>query len=148
MRALTRPDALKALEASSGPIVHGSVVVTKDLSGNLFLHETTKEKIGGMTAGAFFGGLAGLSLGAAATILRAAAGALIGATADFINRRGAAKLANNIGRELEPGETTLIIDITHNKIADLEAKMKSAGGTIIRQPISARDPCDPYDAER
>jgi len=72
MRALTRPDALKALEASSGPIVHGSVVVTKDLSANLFLHETTKEKIGGMTAGAFFGGLAGLSLGAAATILRAA----------------------------------------------------------------------------
>ena len=53
-------DALKALEASSGPIVHGSVVVTKDLSGNLFLHETTKEEIGGMTAGAFCGGLAGL----------------------------------------------------------------------------------------
>ncbi len=43
-------DALKALEASSGPIVQGSVVATKDLSGNMFLHETTKEKIGGMTA--------------------------------------------------------------------------------------------------
>jgi uncharacterized membrane protein len=127
-------DALKALEASSGSMVYGSVVATKDLNGTLFLNETTKGKVGGTIAGAFIGGLAGLPLGAVAVILGAIAGALIGATADFLNRGGEAKFVKEIGRDLEPGKTFLVIDFTQNNMADFEALMKSAGGTVVRTP--------------
>ena len=83
--------ALKALEASSGSMVCGSIVATKDLNGNLFLNETAKDKVGGTIAGAFIFGLAGLPLGAAAVTFGAIAGALIGATADFLSRGGRRK---------------------------------------------------------
>jgi uncharacterized membrane protein len=125
-------DALEALEASSGSMVYSSVVATKDLNGHLFLNEATKDKVGGTIAGAFMGGLAGLPLGPVAVILGAIAGALIGATSDFLHRGGEAKLVRENGRELEPGKTLLIIDFTQNKMADFEALMKSVGGTVVR----------------
>jgi uncharacterized membrane protein len=128
-------DALKALEASSGPIAGGSIVVTKDPNGNLLVTETTREKIGSTIAGAFIGALAGLPLGAAATILGAAAGALIGGAADFLNRAGQARLDKNIGRALKTGETALVIDVPEKDMADFEVLMKSVGGTITRHPF-------------
>ena len=128
-------DALKALEASSGSIAGGSIVATKDLNGNLLVAETTREKIGGTMAGAFIGALAGLPLGASATIFGAAAGALIGAAADFLNRAGEARLDKEIGRELKPGETALVVDVSQKNLADFEALMKSIGGTNMRQPL-------------
>ena len=127
-------DALKALEAASESMVYGSVVATKDLSGQLFLNETAKNKVGGTIAVAFIGGLAGLPLGAVAVTLGAIAGALIGATADFLSRGGEAKLVKEIGRELDPGKTLLVIDFTQNNMADFEALMKSVGGTVVRNP--------------
>jgi uncharacterized membrane protein len=127
-------DALKALKASSTSVVYDSIVATKDLNGNLFFTETTKTKIGGTLAGAFIGGLAGLPLGAVATILGAAAGGLIGATADFLNGADEAKLVKDIGRELDPGEAALVIDMTQNNMADFEALMKAVGGTVTRKP--------------
>ena len=129
-------DALKALETSSGTTVYGSVVATKDLNGNLILNETTKDKVGGTIAGAFIGGLAGLPLGAVAVTLGAIAGALIGATADFLGRGDKAKLVKEIGRELEPGNSLLVIDFTQNDMADFTALMKSVGGTIVRIPMT------------
>jgi uncharacterized membrane protein len=128
-------DALKTLEASSGPAAGGSIVVTKDLNGNLFVTETTREKIGATIAGAFIGALAGLPLGAVATILGAGAGALIGAAADILNRAGEEKHDKNIGRELKPGETALVIDISEKNMAAFEALMKSVGGTITGRPF-------------
>jgi uncharacterized membrane protein len=128
-------DALKALEASRGSITGGSIVVTKDLNGNLLVTETTREKIGGTIAGAFIGALAGLPLGAAATILGAAAGALIGGVADFLNEANQARLDKNIGRELKAGETALVIDVSEKDMADFEVLMKSVGGTITRHPF-------------
>jgi uncharacterized membrane protein len=125
-------DALEALEASSGSIAGGSVVVTKDLNGNLLVTETTREKIGSTIAGAFIGALAGLPLGAAATILGAAADALIGGVADFLNKADQARLDKNIGRELKAGETALVIDVSEKDMADFEVLMKSVGGTITR----------------
>jgi hypothetical protein len=59
-------DALKTLEKSNGSPGGSSIVVTKDLNGNLRVTETTREKIGGTIAAAFIGALAGLPLGAAA----------------------------------------------------------------------------------
>jgi uncharacterized membrane protein len=125
-------DALKALEASSGPMARCSVVAIKDLNGNLLLKKTTREKIGGTIAGGFIGALAGVPLGAGATILGAAAGALIGAAADFLNGAGEARLGKNIGRELEPGETAVVINVSQENMADFEALMKLVGGAIMR----------------
>jgi uncharacterized membrane protein len=128
-------EALKALEASSGSIAGGSIVATKDLNGNLLVTETTREKIGGTIAGAFIGALAGLPLGAAATIFGAAGGALIGGVADFLNRASEARLDQKIGQALKPGETALVVDVSQNNVADFEALMKSIGGTIMRRPF-------------
>jgi uncharacterized membrane protein len=123
--------ASNALKASQS-MVSDSVVAAKDLNGNLLLKETTREKNGGAIAGAFIGGLAGLPLGAVATILGAVAGGLIGVTADLLNGAGEAELVKDIGRELELGEAALVLDITQNNMAEFEAIMKAAGGTVMR----------------
>ena len=133
---VTFPDlecAFNALKASQS-MVSGSVVATKDMNGNLLLKENTREENGGAIAGAFIGGLAGLPLGAAATILGALGGALIGASADFINGGGEAGLIKDIGRELKPGEAVLVLDMTQNHMADFESLMKEVGGTVMRKP--------------
>ena len=98
------------------------------------MSETTTDQVGGTIAGAFIGGLAGLPLGAVAVTLGAITGALIGATADFLNRGRKAKLVKEIGRELEPGKTLLVIDFNQNNMADFEALMKSIGGSVVRSP--------------
>src|SRR6202007_1220958 len=65
--------------------------------------ETSREKLGGTIAGAFIGALAGLPVGAGATILGAATGALIGAAADILNRADEAGHDTKVGRQLKPG---------------------------------------------
>ena len=125
--------AFNALRACRS-MVSGSVVLAKDLSGNLLLKRTTREKNGAMIAGAFIGGLAGLPLGAAATILGAAAGGVIGAAADCLNGAGEARLIKDIGRELGLGEAALVLEITQNNMADFEALMKAVGGSVMRKP--------------
>lgn len=126
-------DALKALEASDGSMANGSMVATKDLNGNFLVTETAKEKVGATIAGAFIGALAGLALGAAGAIFGAAAGALIGAAADSLNWTEEARFDKKIARELKPGETALVVDGPQHNMADLEALMKSYGGSIMRQ---------------
>ena len=131
---VTFPDlgrALKALTVSQS-MASSSVVATKDLTGNLLLRETAREKNGGTIAAAFIGGLAGLPFGAAATICGAAAGALIGATADFLNAAAEARLVKDVGRELKPGEAALVLDMAQDNMADFESLMKAVGGTITR----------------
>ena len=123
-------NALKAIQS----MISDAVVATKDLNGNLFWKETTTGRNGSTIAGAFILGLAGLPLGAVPTILGAAAGGLIGASADFLNEADQAKLVKDIGREMEPGETALILDMTQNNIAGFEALMRSVGGTVMRKP--------------
>jgi uncharacterized membrane protein len=127
-------DALKALQASSGSMAVGSIVATKERNGNLLVTETSREKLGGTIAGAFIGALAGLPVGAGATILGAATGALIGAAADILNRADEARHDKNIGHELKPGETALVIGVSQKNMVDFEALMKSLGGTITRWP--------------
>jgi uncharacterized membrane protein len=123
-------NALKAIQS----MVSDFVVATKDLNGNLLLKETTTERNGGTIAGAFIGGLAGLPLGAVATVLGAAAGGLIGVSADLLNGADEGKLVKDVGRELEPGEAALILDMTQNNVADFESLMRAVGGTVLRKP--------------
>lgn len=125
--------ALNGLKASQS-MVSSSAVATKDLNGNLLLTETTRQKNGSTIAGAFIGGLAGLPLGVVATIFGAAAGALIGGAADFLNGVGEAKLINDIGRELKPGKAVLVLNMTQNNMADFELLMRAVGGTVLRKP--------------
>lgn len=127
--------AFNALKASQS-MVSSYLLATKDLNGNLLVQETTKEKNGSTIAAAFIGGLAGLPLGAVGTIFGAAVGGLIGGTADFLNRAGEAKLVEDIGPELKPGEAALVLDVTENNMADFEALMKAVGGTVIRKPAT------------
>jgi uncharacterized membrane protein len=122
-------NALKAIQS----MISDAVVATKDLNGNLLWRETTTDRNGSTIAGAFILGLAGLPLGPVATILGAAAGGLIGASADFLNGADQAKLVKDVGRKMEPGEAALILDMTQNNIADFEALMRSVGGTVMRK---------------
>ena len=61
-----------------------------------------------------------------------------GGAADFLNGVDEARLGKNIGRELQPGETALVIDESQKNMADFEALMKSVGETIMRHPSLGR----------
>jgi hypothetical protein len=130
-------DAVKALEASSGSTARCLVVAIKDLNGNLLLKETTREKMGAPSrrhsSVHWPVWLSGQRLR-----FSALPGALIGGAADLLNGVDEARLGKNIGRELQPGETALVIDESQKNMADFEALMKSVGGTIMRHPSLGR----------
>jgi hypothetical protein len=85
--------------------------------------------------GAFIGALAGLPVGAGAAIFGAATGALIGAAADILTRADETGHDKNVGRELKPGGTALVIGVSQKNMTNFEALMTSVGGTIDRHPF-------------
>lgn len=123
-------DALAVMEATDGSVFRASVVATKDLKGNLSLTRISKDRFGGTTAMTFICGLAGLPLGAVAMIIAAVSGALIGATADYLNNAGELQQATHVVRDLGPGTSALIVDLPHDNMAALNSLMCSFDGTV------------------
>jgi uncharacterized membrane protein len=83
-----------------------------------------------MAAGALIGGLAG----PVGIVIGAAGGALVGIAADLINLEDLTKFFDKISRELPPGNTAVVAEVTERSGTSLyDTRMQAIGGTIVRE---------------
>jgi uncharacterized membrane protein len=97
------------------------------------VQKITNDGLGGTTVGALIGGLAGLPAGPLAATIGAAGGAIIGMSADVINRRADTEFVDRVSRELAPGRTAVVAEVADEGAIPLEALMAEIGGTVVRQ---------------
>ena len=63
----------------------------------------------------------------------AAAGALIGTSAERLNKGDEDEFAQKISRELTPGKAVVVAEIAEDDLSALELLMKPIGGTVVRK---------------
>jgi hypothetical protein len=63
----------------------------------------------------------------------AAAGALIGTSAERLNKGDEDEFAQRISRELTPGKSVVVAGIAEDDLSALELLMKQMGGTVVRK---------------
>jgi len=95
---------LKKLHADGGVKLSSLAVVARGPDGKLSVQEREAERPGAAGVGVVIGGLAGLPLGPVAAMIGAASGALIGSSAEVLNRRDENRLIDEISREIIPGK--------------------------------------------
>lgn len=132
---------LKDLHAEGGITLSEMSVVAKDATGTLSekLSERLSEKKSvdegsALAGGALIGGLAGLPGGPFAVVIGAIGGALVGGAADLINVGDFTNFFDRVSRDLPPGNTAVVAEVTeHSGTSLCETRMRAIGGTIVRE---------------
>ena len=132
---------LKDLHAEGGITLSEMSVVAKDATGTLSekLSERLSEKKSvdegsALAGGALIGGLAGLPGGPFAVVIGATGGALVGGAADLISVGDFTNFFDRVSRDLPPGNTAVVAEVTeHSGTSLCETRMRAIGGTIVRE---------------
>ena len=123
---------LKDLHAEGSIALYGIVVVAKGATGTLSVKKSVDKRHLGTAAGALIGGLAGLPGGLVGVVFGAAGGALLGRAADAINLEDLTGFFDKVSRELPPGNTAIVAEVTEQTQGNLDRYIQAIGGTIIR----------------
>ena len=124
---------LKDLHAEGSIALSEMVVVVRGATGMLSVKKSYNEGPLGMAAGALIGGLAGLPGGPVGAVIGATGGALVGRAADLINRGDLTKFLDKISRELPPGTTAVVAEVTEQTLGLCDTRMRAIGGTVVRE---------------
>lgn len=124
--------ALKELHAKGSITLYASAIVAKDSGGMLSVRDFSNEGHGGAAVGALIGGLAGLPAGPFAMMFGVAGGAIIGNSADRMNKTSEAAFADKLSSELAPGKTAILAGVDEDRVTSVKATMEASGGTLIR----------------
>lgn len=127
---------LKDLHAEGGITLSEMSVVAKDATGTLSerLSEKKSDDEGSAWAGgALIGGLAGLPGGPFAVVIGATGGALVGGAADLINVGDFTNFFDRVSRDLPPGNTAVVAEVTEHSGTSVCETMRAIGGTIVRE---------------
>ena len=73
-----------------------------------------------------------MPLGPLAITIGAAAGALIGTSAERLNKGDEDEFAQKISRELTPGKAVVVAEIAEDDLSALELLMTPIGGTVTQ----------------
>ena len=126
-------DEIKKLHDDASIKLSSLAVVARGPDGKLSVQEPEAERLGAACVGALIGGLAGLPLGPVAAIIGSASGALIGTSAEVVNRHDENRLIDEISREISPGTAAIVAELDEAGQAALEAAMERTGGTTVRK---------------
>lgn len=131
---------LKELHAGGSITLSEMSVVAKDATSKLSekLSERLSEKKSddegsAWAGGALIGGLAGLPGGPFAVVIGATGGALVGGAADLINVGDFTKFFDRVSRDLPPGNTAVVAEVTEHSGTSVCETMRAIGGTIVRE---------------
>jgi uncharacterized membrane protein len=124
---------LKDLHAEGSITLSGMAVVVKDATGRVSEKRSVAEG-SALAGGALIGGLAGLPAGPFAVVIGATGGALVGRAADLINVGDFTNFFDKVSRELSPGNTAVVAEVTeHSGTSLCDMRMQAIGGTIVRE---------------
>jgi uncharacterized membrane protein len=125
---------LKDLHVEGNIALSGMAVVVKNATGALLAKKPVDEGPLGLAAGALIGGLAGLPGGPVGVVIGATGGALFGRAADLLNLGDLTNFFDKVSRELPPGNTAVVAEVTeHSGTSLCDTRMRAIGGTIVRE---------------
>jgi uncharacterized membrane protein len=72
--------------------------------------------------------------GPVGVVIGATGGALVGRAADLINLGDLTNFFDKVSRELPPGNTVVVAEVTeHSRTSLCDTRMQAIGGTIVRE---------------
>ena len=125
--------ALKELDAEGSITLYSEAVVQRTPEGQLSVKEQQPDMPIGVGVGALVGGLVGVLGGPAGVAVGMAAGTALGATRDLFSIGVTEDFLEVISKELAPGRTAIVAEISEEWVTPLDMSMEPFGGFVIRE---------------
>lgn len=125
--------SLKELHAEGSLTLYSSSVVQRDSHGMLSVKDKDSEGPIGIGVGALVGGLIGLFAGPVGVAVGIGGGTALGALRDLFNLGVSDDFVDSVTRELAPGKTAIVAEVSEEWVTPLDTRMEALGGTLVRQ---------------
>ncbi len=125
--------AFRALHDEGEITLYGLRVARKSEGGEVALVEKVGKGMPGAAVGALAGALVGLLGGPLTAAAGFAGGAWIGTWRDITHLGVGSDFLEEVSRELAPGTTAVIADITEDRVAPLDERMAALDGIVLRE---------------
>lgn len=125
--------ALQELHREGNVAVYATAVLQRELDGELSVKRPSNQGPLGLGVGAVAGGLIGIIGGPVGPTAGVAAGALAGSLGDALHMSLGDELIEAVQRDLTPGTSAVIGEISEESIETIDKRMKALGGKVTRE---------------
>ena len=125
--------ALKELDAEGSITLYSEAVVQRTPEGRLSVKEQQPDMPIGTGVGALVGGLVGLLGGPAGAAVGIVTGTALGATRDLFSMGVGEDFLEAMSKELAPGKTAIVAEISEEWVTPLDMSMEPFGGVVVRE---------------
>ncbi len=132
--------ALQDLHREGSVTVYATAALQREANGELSVKRHSHSGPLGFGAGALAGGLIGVAGGPAGPAAGAAAGAVVGSLLDGLRAGLGDELLDRVQRDLTPGASALVAEVSEESPQPIDARMGALGGQVTRrarQPFAA-----------
>ena len=126
---------LKQLDSQDQIKITGAAVVTRDADGRIEeKSELGEDPIAGTASGGLIGLLLGIIGGPLGMLIGGAYGMLVGSLFDINEVDTTESVLGEISKEIQPGRTALLAQVTEQSPEVIDAAMARLGGEVLRRP--------------
>jgi uncharacterized membrane protein len=126
---------LKQLDSQDQIKITGAAVVTRDADGRVEeKSELGEDPIAGTASGGLIGLLLGIIGGPLGMLIGGAYGMLVGSLFDINEVDTTESVLGEISKEIQPGRTALLAQVTEQSPEVIDAAMARLGGEVLRRP--------------
>jgi uncharacterized membrane protein len=126
---------LKQLDSQDQIKITGAAVVTRNADGRVEeKSEVGEDPIAGTASGGLIGLLLGIIGGPLGMLIGGAYGMLVGSLFDINEVDTTESVLGEISKEIQPGRTALLAQVTEQSPEVIDAAMARLGGEVLRRP--------------
>jgi uncharacterized membrane protein len=125
--------ALKELHEDFALTLYSYAVIQRNAEGRASVKEKQTEGPVGVAVGALIGGLVGMFAGPLGVAAGLGAGTTLGAVRDLFNLGVSDEFLDTISKELTPGKTAVVAEVSEDWVMELDSRMEAIGGIVIRE---------------
>ena len=125
--------ALNELHEECGLTLYSNAVVQRNAEGWVSVKEKQTEGPVGTAVGALVGGLIGMFAGPVGVAVGVSGGTALGAFRDLFDLGVSDEFLHTIAKDLSPGKTAVVAEISEEWVTPLDTRMEAIGGIVIRE---------------
>ncbi len=125
--------ALNELHREGSVTLYSNAVVQRDPQGHFSVKQKQTEGPIGTGVGALVGGLIGLFAGPVGLAAGLGGGTVLGALRDLLNMGLSDEFLETVARELTPGKSAVVAEVSEEWVTPLDTRMEALGGTVVRE---------------
>ena len=125
--------ALEELHSGGHAALYATAVLERELNGELSVKRHSNQGPLGLGVGAVTGGLVGILAGPVGAAAGVAAGALAGGLGDVLHMGLGDELVDAVQRDLTPGRSAVIAEVSEESTETIDRRMKTLGGKVTRE---------------